>query len=309
MANERGKSIDNTHLPAKNYIQRQILHRDILAHHLRWTHVAKYARKLNRYKTAKVLDIGCGIDVPLARMFYTNRTAVKHYVGVDYNNPSKFDVINFGKMPVDIYGGINFPDDVYFGSDTDWKYAINTGPNNLEYFHSPNIIVCFEMIEHIEPGHAREVLSTIGRLLRRTQNAGEEAVAFISTPCYDAHVGAAANHVSEITRDALGATIEDLGFRIDGCWGTFASMKDYKDKFFADYGDAACSIWKRLNDYYDSNYIATIFAPMYPEFSRNNLWEIIPLKDGEKYERKFPPLAEVEGPWTSSSHWNDLRGE
>lgn len=309
MANARGKSIDTTDLSIDQAERRGFIHRDYIAHCLRWTHVAKYMHQKQRYKTGHVLDVGCGCDLPLAKMFYTSRLILAQYVGVDYNPAGKFDMDPFhtGKMPVDAYGSVDFAVDVE---------VIPNGPN-LEggfkvagdYFKSPNVITCFEVLEHVEPEHARRMLIKMHQLLSHTKAEGREGVAFISTPCYDAQVGHAANHVSEIKRVALGGLIEDLGFKIEGNWGTFASQRDYRDDlFFEEFGDVGREIWRRLSAYYDSNYLATVLAPLYPQGARNNIWQISPLKANETYERKFAPLAEVEGPWTSSEHWAGLDG-
>ena len=66
MANARGKEIDNTHLSIDQAEARGFIHRDYIAHCLRWTHVSKYLHLQARYKTARVIDIGCGKDMPLA---------------------------------------------------------------------------------------------------------------------------------------------------------------------------------------------------------------------------------------------------
>ena len=63
MANARGKEIDNTHLSIDQAEERGFIHRDYIAHCLRWTHVAKYLHLKSRYKKASILDIGCGKDM------------------------------------------------------------------------------------------------------------------------------------------------------------------------------------------------------------------------------------------------------
>ena len=308
MANARGKEIDTTHLPGKNYIERQILHRDILAHHLRWTHVAKYVRQSQRWKSLKVLDVGCGVDVPLARMFRSNRTQVAQYVGIEYSKASKFEELNWGPMPVSLHGGVDFAKDVTVvpkGTHLQGGYKVQE-----EYYDAPGVITCFEVLEHVEPGHARRMLEKMRDVLLVARRQGKEAVAFVSTPCYDERVGEAGNHVSEIRRDALGAVIEDLGFCVEGNWGTFASIRDYRDEFFfAEFGDAGRKIWERLTEYYDSNYLATIFAPMYPAGSRNNIWRIRPVLEDEAWQRQFKNLEDIPAPWTSSDRWRELDGK
>lgn len=304
MANARGKGIDNTHLSIDQAEARGFIHRDYIAHCLRWTHVAKYLGQSQRYKTARVLDIGCGVDLPLPRLLYSSRYIVSDYVGVDYNKAAKFnlDAFHTGKFPIQAYGQVNFPEDVVIDSKY-YQIAINgrTAPQPGKIVHElPTVITCFEVLEHVEPAHSRAMLEKMRELLLPTPGA----VAFISTPCYDANVGAAANHVNEMTYQALGALIEDLGFGIQGVWGTFASQRDYKAKLLQDYD--AVALWNRLSEYYDSNYLATLFAPLYPELSRNALWRISP---EPTLERKFPALSEVPGPWSSSELWPQLAGE
>ena len=58
MANERGKSVDKTFLSIDNAEERGFLHRDYIAHCLRWTHVVKWLHQGGRYKTARILDVG-----------------------------------------------------------------------------------------------------------------------------------------------------------------------------------------------------------------------------------------------------------
>ena len=42
MANARGKKVDTTYLSIDNAEERGFLHRDYIAHCLRWSHVVKY---------------------------------------------------------------------------------------------------------------------------------------------------------------------------------------------------------------------------------------------------------------------------
>lgn len=301
MANARGKTIDTTHLSADTAFERGIVHRDLISHCLRWTHVCKWMHQKNAYKDARVLDIGCGVDLPLAKTLYTNRMAVQQYVGVDYNKPERFktEMFHTGKMPVRAFGGVDFAKHVEVGDTT---YTVAGAE-----FKLPNVISCFEVLEHVEPEHARRMVSKMVDICRAADAQGDPCTIFISTPCWDPGVGAADNHVSEIKREALGAMFEDLGLAIVGNWGTFASMRDYKDTLLSEFGTRGREMFDALREYYDSNYLATIFAPLYPEHSRNNLWELRLAKQG--YERKFGPLSELDGRWTSSAEWAGLIGE
>jgi hypothetical protein len=286
-------AVDKTHLSIDQAETRGFLHRDYIAHCHRWTYVVKYLHLKARYKTARILDIGCGRDLPLARTLFTNRMAVEQYVGLDANKDGAFVDFNFGKMDTIWYGGKEFPQAI--GMDdviTETIYKIDDDEYEL-----PNLITSFEVLEHVEPAQCRAMIEAMFYML------AEDGVVICSTPVWDSKVGAAKNHLNEMTRDALGAVFEDVGFAVEENFGTFASIKDYKPYLT----DAEAKILERLREYYDTNVLATIFAPMYPEYSRNNLWVLS--RADANYKRKFPELNEVEGPWTSSDKWEELDDE
>ncbi len=83
MSNALGKSIDKTYLSIDNAEDRGFIHRDYIAHCLRWTHVCKYLYTRHNYKTARVLDIGCGRELPMAKMLYSSKLIPAAYYGVD----------------------------------------------------------------------------------------------------------------------------------------------------------------------------------------------------------------------------------
>ena len=317
MANARGKAIDNTHLSIDQAEARGFIHRDYIAHCLRWTHVAKYLQRT--YKSARVLDVGCGVDLPLARLLYSSKLIVEDYVGVEYNGSHKFKVEPFstGKFPLSAYGSIDFATDkvlmrpAEYGGPVEGKPCVMFYQGDAEECEHllPNTLVSFEMVEHIEPAHARAVMYKMYDIMRATQKyMGENPVAFISTPCYDEHVGAAGNHVNEMTYEALGAMLESLGFIIENVAGTFASQRDYKDQLIK---DGHLKTYEALAAHFDSNYLATIFAPLYQEHSRNALWTLRVPTDAQLQAgipSRFPPLMECKAPWTSSANWEELAG-
>ncbi len=282
--------VDKTHLSINLAEERGLIHRDYIAHCFRWSHVAKWLHRSGQFKDCNVLDIGCGKESPMGRTLFSNRLLVKQYVGIDANK--EFKEFNFGKMSATLYGSTYFPMDVSFEKET---YTIDSDVG-VEY-EKPNLITSFEVLEHVEPDVTRSMLQGMFDI------STDDTTIFISTPCYNEKVGAAGNHPNEITRDALGGLIEDLGFQIDGNWGTFASIRDYKD--LLDEGQA--KVFNDLREYYDTNVLAVIFAPLFPEGSRNNLWQLSKAKKG--YKRQFLPLEEVSGPWTSNDNWEDLGGE
>ncbi len=100
MANIRGKAMDNTHLSIDQAEKRGFIHRDYIAHCLRWSHVVKFMGEKSRYKTADLLDIGCGKDLPLLRLLYSSKMIpdTGSYTGVDIN---KLEApFNLGRYPL-----------------------------------------------------------------------------------------------------------------------------------------------------------------------------------------------------------------
>jgi len=282
MANARGKEIDNTHLSIDQAEARGFIHRDYIAHCLRWTHVSKYLHLQARYKTARIIDIGCGKDMPLARMLYTSRLAPEKYLGIEYN---KMDI-------PDMFKNSNFKPDLIAGVD-----FTTVDQNNIAGGLQYNYSTCFEVLEHVEPIKAIAILDHLPQFLT------EDAVSWFSTPCWDEKVGAAANHVNEMTYDAFGSLLEEMGYKILMHWGTFASIKDYKDELPRYELKEA---FDRLREYYDSNYLATVFAPLFPHKARNVLWETQYVGKLKIEERKFKPINKLEGRLGSSDKWRDL---
>ena len=207
------------------------------------------------------------------------------------------EMFHTGRMPVRAFGHVDAARDIVINNDG--TYTVS----NLGTFPTANVVVSLEMLEHVEPEHARRTLQLIHKMLSATEARGIADVgALISTPCWDPHVGAAANHCNEMLYSAFGALLEDLGFTITDHWGTFASQANYLPLLSKE----ERRIFDKLSEYHCSNYLATVFAPMFPAASRNCLWQVKPA--GKAYQRKFPALVDVPGPWTSSEKWQELAG-
>jgi 2-polyprenyl-3-methyl-5-hydroxy-6-metoxy-1,4-benzoquinol methylase len=272
--------MDNTHLSIDNAEARGFIHRDYIAHCLRWSHVIKHLAKGSLYKAAHVLDIGCGKEMPLAKTMYSSRyiPVTGSYTGVDINRLEVPAMFSTGKFPLELIGGTDFCEH--------------------EFPRQYHVVTCFEVLEHVEPEHALRMLKKMATL---TTHKG---TIFISTPNYDHTVGAAANHVNEMTYYALGSMIQEAGLGIRACYGTFASQKDITAAIYSR-GSAVIDLYEELREYYDSNYLATVFAPLYPSRSRNCLWELTAHAEEEGLPSwGFEPLADLRSPnHSSSSQW------
>lgn len=240
---------NTTQLNPDECFKRHVYHRDQFAHYLRWTHVLNIA-KINQ----NILDFGCGSG-NLLEVFYRNKFKCKKYIGLDIRkkiieqNKNKFKNVQWAHF-----------------------YNIDLCSNllNLKNKFSKinfDIICCFEVIEHI----GKENIHTFLKNILLFMNS--KTIFLISTPVFDAKVGPANNHIingeiGELTFNEMKNNLS-LFFNIKNVWGTFASQKDYKN-----YLDENTKImFEKLKKYYDSNLLSNIMAPLYPEYSRNCIWE------------------------------------
>jgi 2-polyprenyl-3-methyl-5-hydroxy-6-metoxy-1,4-benzoquinol methylase len=304
MVSEKGKRIDTTYLDVEHAASRGLLHRDYIAHTMRWTHIVKRCLVHNRKGVAlSILDVGCGKRLPLAKMLYSNRIKMDSYVGIDISKANKWkpqDELVWNSFPLTIFMGTDFTQAVnkecdntftVTPGDKDWVWDL-TEPKRTN-FRTPDIITCFEVIEHVEADKMIDILKNILLL------AEPETNIFISTPCFDQKT-VAANHVNEITYEALGWIIEKLGFKIVARYGTFASQKpilEAIEKLTQPFKSVYRGLYNELNMYYDSNYLSCIFAPMFPEASRNVIWELKKRAVGERLadDQQFIDKPEVLG--------------
>lgn len=243
----RTKQIYNkTQLTPQQEFERHIYHRDQFAHYLRWSHILKIAKV-----GQTILDFGCGSGEML-ELFYRNKFRPKQYLGLDIRtqtvneNNEKFAKLDFAE-----FRQMDLCSEIDLGQTFD-------------------IITCFEVMEHIGHENADTFLDNIA------YHCDENTRVYLSTPNYDPKVGAAKNHllgpneeVGEWDHFELQDKLSEY-FDIEAKYGTFASMKDYKEEIAGDWRQA---MFDELKKYYDVNMISVIMAPLIkPEHARNCLW-------------------------------------
>lgn len=239
------KEYNTTQLYLEDSFNKQIFHRDWFAHYLRFIHVLKIA-KINM----KILDLGCG-NGQLLEALYRNRYKPSKYHGLDIR------AIQINNN-IERYKNLEY---------TSFQEADLCNPNLTILKESWDIITCFETIEHIQKKNI-DIL-----LLHIKNQANSNTRILISTPCYSNQVGAAGNHTingepQEFTFEEMKAKLLSHGFIIDDVWGTFASQKDYINLLEA----SEMNLFNKLKLYYDSNIMSILFAPLFPQASRNCLW-------------------------------------
>ena len=234
---------NKTHLPIDVAEDRMIQHRDYIAHCLRWSHVLKFA-KIGQ----TILDLGAA-DFPLCMAFYTNKYKPARFVGVEIRDL----MLNKAKEKL---ARAPFPIE-YIQADLCKEFQ---KVPKYEY----DIITSFEFIEHI-PGTEVEPF-----LLNVKERMSPETIFFLSTPAYDGK-NKAENHVKEWYYMELRDLLQKH-FIIERVYGTFMNQSAFKEINKAN--EFMLLLFEDLREYYDSNYLSTIFAPLYPEIARNCIWRL-----------------------------------
>jgi len=245
--NRDDREYDTTQLRAAGH--GKTLGRDYSAHFFRWS----FARRFINVKQ-NVLEIGCGEDRPLSKILTGGAAPhVGHYTGVDLNKlkPSNSQRLRF-------LGEFNFVE----------RYKELLKDENKAGF---DVIVHFEVIEHMKVEHGAKMLKACYAALK------PGGIMLMSTPCYDGKRHAA-NHIHEYTVPELQKYTEKAGFKIEKRYGTFMDIKHAGKDLPQMGGDpkamqAAIKLVRSgLDEYYDNDAISCIFAPLYPDNARNNLW-------------------------------------
>lgn len=213
----------------------KMLHRDYTAHFFRWS----FVRRLIAGHSS-ILDIGCGQELPLYNLLVAGvggEYRPDRYVGVDLNKVSRKPV----RPTVQIFDEFNFVN----------RHAEIIGP--FDY------IVCLEVIEHMTVESGKLLLEAI----HTKMCTGSQLL--LSTPVFNGK--AAENHIHEYTIPELTNLIMSTGLRIKKRFGTFMNIPKLKLVTAAHQ-----QLAEELTQYFDSDAVSCIMAPMYPDLARNNLW-------------------------------------
>lgn len=249
-----------TDLEPQTTFERHVFHRDQFAHYLRWSHILKEARVGDR-----ICDFGCGRG-NLLEVLYRNKFAPELYVGIDIRQQTI-------KTAQEKYASIS-KFRVAFIADDLIKPVTDLRTMQCDR------VCSFEVAEHVGRQNVDTFLHNFGLCGR------DGATYYLSTPNYDPQVGAAGNHTYSSGRldddgNEVGIEIHELdhaeleekilaaGFKIVRKFGTFASQRDYKPLM----NEWQTQMYDALKEYYDSNLVANIMAPVMPgEVARNCMW-------------------------------------
>lgn len=248
------KKYNVTDLNPLTSFERHVFHRDQFAHYLRWSKV------LNDTNIWEITcDFWCG-NGNMLEVLYRNKFKQKKYIWIDIRQQT----INKAKEK--------------FSNVERAEFLVEdlVNPQNWVDFDSiqADRVCSFEVLEHVGKQNWDKFMENFKRCWHKNTTY------YISTPNYDEKVWAAWNHtydswdwrweaVQEFTHQELNDLFIKNGFKIVKKFWTFASQRDYKPYM----NERQKEMLNALKEYYDSNLIANIMAPvMDASLSRNTLW-------------------------------------
>lgn len=243
---------DTTSLSEKNHGLK--VHRDYLAHTFRWGWAARWIGQGHR-----VFEPGCGSETPLAFVLMRAVDRVKRpdlYVGCDLN------AIPFIKRQRGGTSASTFHFLEHFNFVERWPEVL------AHYGPIFDTVVSFEVIEHMDEASGDEYLRGCWSLLP------VDGRLLISTPVFNGH--AASNHIREYSVAEFAGKLERVGFSVQDRFGTFASYNDIKRGLRETYSEEVATWWleqyARCREFYSDDVLACFLAPLFPDYSRNNVW-------------------------------------
>ncbi len=212
-------------------------HKDYLGHIFRWGFASKYVNR-----KVKVLDVGCGQEMPFARSLGgSNINSVPEmYVGVDLNKI---------KDPVNRK---NFHVKDEFNIISDWRKL-------KREFGQFDVIVNFEVFEHMQMEYGRRMLKAFKRLLK------PDGVLIFSMPVYSERYKMARNHINELKKEEIEDELHSAGFKIKQQYGTFGNWNDLKKVATKE----EIALYKTVGGFYSNDLLGCFLSPKYPEAARN----------------------------------------
>lgn len=234
------------------------LHRDLLAHQIRWGFVGRQIKAGER-----ILDLGCGSKMPLGNTlnFGLGNFLPELYVGVDYGT---FNKKSLGVRKPRLWEGNHRE---HFDATSADSVQSVVDENGLF-----TLVTSFEVVEHIFPAetvsdyftNAFNALVPGGRML-------------VSTPIVEVNSRGkkvrARNHVHEFTAAELETVAVDAGFTLEKRYGTFANFHDIKRALKAKHGDAVAEViadhYFAAREFYGDDTLACFLAPVFPLDARN----------------------------------------
>lgn len=246
-----GGRYDRSHLsPEKAYR----LGRDYLAHCLRYGWPMNVIRE-HVGPGGRILEMGCGKEIPMFRALTCDHSAVVHY------KPT-------------LYVGADLNEIQYRPEITGCRSIILPRTNIIDNPSAMpdepfDIIVSFEVLEHMDKPDGERFLDAMVRYARRKpEREGKPCIILLSTPVNGGAI--AKNHIYEWQRSELRRAWKKRGARVVREFGTFSNLAELVHRLTP----AEREVWNSMVDYHSPHTLSCFFSAMHPEAARNIAWHV-----------------------------------
>jgi SAM-dependent methyltransferase len=221
----------------------------IFAHFFRFSYIRRLTRG-PRYNNAYgkktiLLDLGCGEGL-LRNMLYRNAINIK-YIGIDIALQTLKKALNLKSKEEAIY----------------LRYDLNKGiPLND---NSVNIVVAFEIIEHLLKKSGLKVIRESYRVLKKN------GILILSTPIQPfAENLYEDEHIYEWKKDEIEKEYLKLGFNIELIRGISIRTKHLKEELKNN--QVLSNLYLQLSKHFEGSILNCFFAVFFPDKSYNVMW-------------------------------------
>jgi Methyltransferase domain len=229
--------------------------RDFLAHCIRYGFPLKLIQETFG-SGARILELGCGSEIPMFRTLTMDLQAVKRskpalYVGCDLNRVKYHPQVS--------------------GIDTHILEETNAITQRDRVPDVPfDFIFSFEVLEHMDKNPDGEAFldGIFDYARRRPQRENKPCTVVLSTPVNNGLI--AKNHIYEWRRSELRRAFESRGGRVVAEYGTFSSIADIVPVLTP----AEREVWNTMAKYHSPHTMTAFFSSAHPEAARNILWHV-----------------------------------
>jgi hypothetical protein len=242
---------DRSHLsPEKAYR----LGRDYMAHSMRYGWPMNVIRE-HIGVGARILEMGCGKEIPMFRALTCDHSATTHYkpalyVGADLNEIKYRPEVN--------------------GCKTVILPRTNIIENPAAVPDEPfDLIVSFEVLEHMDKPDGERFLDALMDYARRKpERENKSSIVLLSTPVNGGSI--AKNHIYEWHRSELRRAWEKRGGKIIREFGTFSNLHELLRVLTP----AEREVWNSMAAYHSPHTLSCFFSVAHPEAARNIAWHV-----------------------------------
>lgn len=244
---------DRSHLSPENAWR---IGRDYLAHCIRYGFPMKIVKE-HFGPGVRILEMGCGKEIPLFRTLTCDHSATTYY------KPSLYVAADLNKIKY--RPKVNGIETIIL-PETNIVEQPEKVPDDKIF----DLVVSFEVLEHMDkrPDGDRFLDSMVSFARRKVDAEGKPGMILLSTPVNGGHI--AKNHIYEWQMSELERAWIKRGCKVLAKYGTFANLYDLVPVLT----DAERECWNQLAEYHAPHTLSCLFSANHPEVARNIAWKV-----------------------------------